>query len=254
MNNSSLITHSRKSRRWAPRHAVTLFAFLTSAPLVTASLWLPGCAADSGDPLKAASSSMVSTPEGGSSPIDSGSTLDQGTFTQPDTSTTTTTPEGGGSLDSGGGGGSDSTTPPPSESGSPTDSSQPPPADTGPVVETGPVDAGQPPPPADGGGCSAGATVITATDPSTATGSGTIANFGTTGAVCVKLMGGISNPYGGWNSSNCTGRTVTLNGAAASLMGAQGTGSGPAVPAEADGYAIWEWSAGGVSYCSMSLF
>jgi hypothetical protein len=251
MKNSSLITHSRQSRRWVPRHALTLFAFLASAPLVSASLWLPGCAADAGDPLKAASSSMVSTPEDGSSPIDSGSTPDEGTFTQPDTSTTTTGPEGGSSLDSGGGG-VDSGTSPPADTGTspPADTGTSPPQDTGTTSpETGPVDTGTTPPPADGGGCSAGATVFTATDPGNDSTSPSFGAFGTTGAVCVKLMGGITNMYGGWGGNNMAGRTLTLNGVASTATSGQGI-----VAAGPDGYAIWEWSAGTDSYAGMDFY
>ncbi len=137
--------------------------------------------------------------------------------------------------------------PPPADGKSPADAS-PPPVDAAPQ-DTGPVDMGTPPPPDDGGGCSAGSLVITATDPEGPIDSGTVGNFGTTGAVCVKLMGGIVSQYGGWNSSNTDGRTVTLNGATVPVGGAQG-----AVPPGPNGYAIWEWTAGTRSYASMSLY
>jgi hypothetical protein len=119
-------------------------------------------------------------------------------------------------------------------------------ADDGPASDAPPEDA---PPADDGGGCSAGATVITTTDPSSGSAAGTVGNFNTTGAVCVKLLGGIVSQYGGWNSSNVTGRTVTLNGVMVPVAGAAG-----AVPPGPDGYAIWEWTAGADLYASMSLY
>jgi hypothetical protein len=139
----------------------------------------------------------------------------------------------------------DATTPPDDTSPSEMDEME-----TGTSPEdTGPVDAPAPPPQADGSGCEAGSLVITATDPSTGNGPGTVGDFGTTGAVCVKVLGGIVSQYGGWNSSNVTGRTVTLNGMSVPVGGSQG-----AVAPGPDGYATWQWTAGADSYASMALF
>jgi hypothetical protein len=111
-----------------------------------------------------------------------------------------------------------------------------------------PVDTGSPP--EDAGGCSVGSVIFMATDPGSVFTADTYGDFNTTGAVCVKLLGGITNSGGGWVASNVAGRTLTLNGASvANTEGAQGVvAPGP------DGYAIWEWSAGSVSYAGMDFY
>ena len=201
---------------------------------------MAACAADAGDSAK---SDNLTTPGGDSA-------LPPGVDAAPGSEATTPPPpppgDGGSSI-------LDSTSPGDTSLPPPGDSSLPPPSEGGGTPDTSPPDDSAPvetgPPPDDGGGCSAGSTIITATDPSTGSTAGTAGNFGTTGAVCVKVMGGIVSMYGGWNSSNVTGRTVTLNGTTVPVGGAQG-----AVPAGPDGYAIWEWSAGADSYASMSLY
>jgi hypothetical protein len=123
-----------------------------------------------------------------------------------------------------------------------TDTGPPPPADTGPP-DTGP-------PPADGGGCTPGSTVFTATDPGSVTTTPSYGNFNTTGPVCVKLLGGITNPYGGWGGNNMAGRTLLLNGTAVTGTG----GTQGKVGVGADGYAIWDWSAGTDNYAGMDFY
>jgi hypothetical protein len=231
------------SRQRSPRRALMAFGFVATAPLVAGSVWLGACAADSGDPSKGMPTTMIIPPPMADStaPIDTGSNVDQGVYTNPDTRTgvpeATTTSEGGpeGGAPEGA---------PPAETG---------PAETGPMesgpADTGPVDTGHTPPPADGGGCSAGATVFTATDPGNVNTSGSYGDFNTTGPVCVKLLGGITSPYGGWGGNNVTGRTLMLNGAPSAATSGQGM-----VPASVDGYAVWEWSAGTDSYAGMDFY
>jgi hypothetical protein len=163
------------------------------------------------------------------------------------------TPEGGGIHMGTQDVGSDDVGSPP-ETGTPIsdDAAPPPPEEAGPT-DTGAMDTGHPPPPpeeADGGDCSAGSVVFFATDPGTDNTAGSFGNFNTTGPVCVKLLGGITTQYGGWEGENMAGRTLILNGASnATTAGEQGV-----VPAGADGYAIWEWSAGTASYAGMNFY
>jgi hypothetical protein len=191
------------------------------------------------------SSSMVSTGEDG--PIvrpDASSGSDSPGYTNPDTNTPTNEDTSTGNLDSSSPG-TDTGSPGTDTSSPPDDSGSPPPEDTSPP----PIDNYVPPPPADAAGCSAGSTVFTATDPGNDTTSPSYGSFGTTGPVCVKLLGGITGQYNGWGGNNMAGRTLTLNGVATAATSGQGV-----VPAGSDGYAIWEWSAGTDSYAGMDFF
>jgi hypothetical protein len=74
--------------------------------------------------------------------------------------------------------------------------------------------------------------------------------FNTTSAICVQT----SDTVNGWNASNVTGRTCTVNGTAVTIPAGGSLDNQPAVPAGANGLVTWQWSAGAVSYASMSLF
>jgi hypothetical protein len=223
----------RRSRRLRHRSVFLLALASAAPPLVLNALWLAGCAADAGDPTKETSASGITgSPDSSTTPPGSDASMGFPTIDAPSSGEDTM---GFPQPDSRGGG---------SDGGSPEDTGQPP-EETGPGEDGGGGTEAAPPPPADGG-CPSGATVLTATD---VTGTGSQVNFGTVGAVCVELMGGITSQYGGWNSSNVTGRTVTLNGTTVPVGGASGV-----VAAGPNGYAIWAWTAGADSYASMSFY
>ncbi len=69
-------------------------------------------------------------------------------------------------------------------------------------------------------------------------------NFGTTGAVCYRA----AQPIYGWNCSNMTGRTVSINGTAVSTCG-----GGP-LPKHTDGYTYFSATAGQYPWASISVW
>jgi hypothetical protein len=81
---------------------------------------------------------------------------------------------------------------------------------------------------------------------------GSSGNFGTTGAVCVTYKGSVT----GWNASNIDGRTVTAVGSTTQTP----TPSGGTLPNQpglmpgTDGYIYWNYTAGTLTYASMSTF
>jgi len=70
-------------------------------------------------------------------------------------------------------------------------------------------------------------------------------NFGTTGAVCYRVQAKVN----GWNCSNMTGRTVSVNGGTAST-----TCGGGALAQYSDGYTYFSVSAGQFAWASISAW
>jgi hypothetical protein len=108
-----------------------------------------------------------------------------------------------------------------------------------------------------GAGCAAGATVIVLTISSGT--NGNTGNFGTTGPVCVELMGSVNQ---GWGISNGGSRmvTVTSSSGTAGPVAADSATLSPPLPAApkagADGFVYWNFTADttNINYASVYVF
>ena len=93
--------------------------------------------------------------------------------------------------------------------------------------------------------CSAGAVVKTfeCNASNQATG-----DFGTTGAVCIKIHGSLDETHGGWGFSNSAGRQWSING------GTFGTTAGGTLQAASDGYIYIDVTKGTHTYAAINWY
>jgi hypothetical protein len=215
----------RRAKRDSSRAGLTALSLIVGA-------YAAACAADAGDPLKVEgglTTQSMGTPDGTIVGDDALGTSDA---TVADESTSV--------------GADGSMTTPPEDTGTTMiqDSGTPP------IVDTGsPPDVGV------GAGCAMGATVIALVLPAGQYTANT-QNFGTTGPVCVELMGSV---HQGWGLSNEQGRTLTLTssaGTSAPIDASQYSTLPDAPQAGPDGFVYWNFSAddAGVNYTSLYIF